>query len=77
MIIQNKSKQAKIDSWVHKLLLRDMKKKKKIKKTKNQPTNNHKNNRKLKNNRKIKAMRNITPTMDQYSRNGQTGETDP
>ena len=71
MIIQNKSKQAKIDSQVHKLLLRDMKKKK----NRNRPTNNHKNNRKLTNNRKIKAMRNITPTMDQYSRNGQMGET--
>ena len=29
-----------------------------------------KNNQKLKNNRKIKAMENITPTMDNYSRNG-------
>ena len=67
MIIQNESKQAKIDSWVHKLLLRDMKTKTK---NKNRPTNNHKNNRKLKNNKKIKAMRNITPTMDQYSRHG-------
>ena len=25
MIIQNESKQPKMDSWVHKLLLRDMK----------------------------------------------------
>ena len=52
MIIQNKSKQAKIDSWVQKLLLRDMKTKTK---GKDQPTNNHKNDRKLKNNRKIKC----------------------
>ena len=28
MIIQNESKEAKMDSWVHKLLLRDMKTKK-------------------------------------------------
>ena len=31
MIIQNESKQAKMDSWVHKLLLRDMKTKTKKK----------------------------------------------
>ena len=74
MIIQNESKQSKMDSWVHKVLLRDMKTKTK---NKDQPTNNHKNNRKLKNNRKIKGMRNITPTMDHCSRNGQMGETDP
>ena len=55
-----------MDSWVHKLLLRDMKTKTK---KKDQPTNNHKNNRKSKNNIKIKAMQNLTPTMDQYSRN--------
>ena len=42
-----------MDSWVHKVLLRDMKTKIK---NKDQPTNNHKNNRKLKNNRKIKVM---------------------
>ena len=72
MIIQNESKQAKMDSWVHKLLLRDMKTKAK---KKDQPTNNHKNNRKSKNNIKIKAMQNLTPTMDQYSRNRQMGET--
>ena len=40
-----------------------------INKKKDQPTNNHKNNRKSKNNIKIKAMQNLTPTMDQYSRN--------
>ena len=55
-----------MDSWVHKVLLRDMKTKTK---NKDQPTNNHKNNRTLKNNIKIKAMQNLTPTMDQYSRN--------
>ena len=55
-----------MDSWVHKLLLRDMTTKTK---NKDQPTNNHKNNRALKNNIKIKAMQNLTPTMDQYSRN--------
>ena len=55
-----------MDSWVHKLLLRDMSTKTK---NKDQPTNNHKNNRALKNNIKIKAMQNLTPTMDQYSRN--------
>ena len=55
-----------MDSCVCKLLLRDMKTKTK---NKDQPTNNHRNNRKIKNNGKIKAMRNITPTMDQYSRN--------
>ena len=63
-----------MDSWVCKLLLRDMKTKTK---NKDQPTNNHRNNRKLKNNGKIKAMRNITPTMDQYSRNEQMGEINP
>ena len=31
MIIQNESRQAKIDSWVHKLLLRDIKQKQKTK----------------------------------------------
>ena len=56
-----------MDSWVHKLLLRDTKTKTE---NKDQPRNNYKNNRKLKNNRKIKAMGSITPTMDQYSRNG-------
>ena len=53
MIIQNESKQAKMDSWVHELLLRDTKTKTK---NKDQPRNNHKNNKKLKNNRKIKAI---------------------
>ena len=71
MIIQNESRQAKIDSWVHKLLLRDIKQKTKI----NQQTIIKIT--KLKNNRKIKGMRNITPIMDHCSRNGQMGETDP
>ena len=43
----------------------------------NQPTSNHKNNRKLKNNRKIKAMWNITPIMDHYPRKRKIGDTDP
>ena len=37
MIIQNESKQSKMDSWVHKVLLRYMKTKTK---NKDQPTNN-------------------------------------
>ena len=53
MIIQNESKQAIMDSWVQKLLLRDTKTKTE---NKDQSRNNDKNNRKLKNNRKIKAM---------------------
>ena len=57
-----------MDSWVHTVLLRDMKTKRK---NKDQSTNNHKNNR------KIKVMRSITPTMDQFSRNGYMEETDP
>ena len=63
-----------MDSWVHTVLLRDMKTKIK---NKDQSTNNHKNSRKLKNNRKIKVMRSITPTMDQFSRNGYMEETNP
>ena len=66
MIIQNESTQAKIDSRVHKLLLRDMKTKAE---NKDQPTSYHKNKRKLKNNRIIRTMRNITRTMDPYFRN--------
>ena len=73
MIIQNESRQAKIDSWVHKLLLRDIKQKQKTKI--NQQTIIKIT--KLKNNRKIKGMRNITPIMDHCSINGQMGETDP
>ena len=74
MIIQNESRQAKIDSWGVQSIVKRHKTKTK---SKDQLTNNHKNNRKLKNNRKIKGMRNITPTMDHCSRNGQMGETDP
>ena len=33
--------------------------------------------RKIKNQRKIKAMGNITPTMDNYPRDGRMGDTDP
>ena len=69
MISQKGSKHVRIDSWLLKLLSRDMKTKAQ---NKDQPTKNHK-----KNNRKIKAMGNITPTMDHYPRNGQMGDTDP
>ena len=64
MINQKESKQVSMDSWLLKLLSRNMKTK-----TKNndKPTNNH---RKIKNNRKVKAMRNITPITDHYPRNG-------
>ena len=57
-----------MDSCVHKVLLRDIKTKTK---NKDQPANNHKNDR------KIKVMRSITPNMDQFSRNGYMEETDP
>ena len=67
MISQKESKQVSMDSWLLKLLSRDMKTKTK---NKDQPKNNHKNNRKIKNNRKLKAMGKITPTMDHYPRNG-------
>ena len=68
MINQKESKQVRMDSWLFKLLSRDMKTKTKTKI--NQQTI-------IKNNRKIKAMGNITPTMDHYPRNGQMGDTDP
>ena len=67
MISQKDSKQVSMDSWLLKQLSRDMKTKTK---NKDQPTNNHKKNRKIKNNRKVKAMGKITPTMDHYPRNG-------
>ena len=67
MISQKDSKQVSMDSWLLKLLSRDMKTKTK---NKDSPTNNHKKNRKTKNNRKVKAMGKITPTMDHYPRNG-------
>ena len=57
-----------MDSWLLKLLSRDMKTKAK---DKDQPRNNHKKkHRKIKNNRKVKAMGKVTPTMDHYPRNG-------
>ena len=71
MIIQNESRQAKIDSWVQTIVKRHKTKTK----NKDQPTIIKIT--KLKNNRKIKGMRNITPIMDHCSRNGQMGETDP
>ena len=61
-----------MDFWLLKLLSRDMKTKAK---SKDQPTI-IKNNRLIKNNRKVKAMKNITPTMDHYHRNGEMGDTD-
>ena len=67
MISQKDSKQDSMDSWLLKPLSRDMKTKTK---NKDQPTNNHKINRKIKNNRKVKSMGKITPTMDHYPRNG-------
>ena len=74
MINQKESKQVRMESWLVELLSRDMKTKAK---NKDQPTRSYKkNNRKIKYNKKIKAMRNIAPTMDQYSRNGQMGDTD-
>ena len=66
MISQRKSKQVRIDSWLLKLLSRDMKTK--TKKKINQQTIT-KYNRKIKNNKNIKAMGNITPTIDHYPRN--------
>ena len=66
MISQKDSKQVSMDSWLLKLLSKDMKTKTK---TKDQPTI-IKSNRKIKNNRKVKAMGKITPTMDHYHRNG-------
>ena len=72
MIKLKESNQVRMDSWLPKLLPRDLKTKAKI----NQETN-LKNNRKIKKTRKVKAMGNITPTMDQYPRNGQLRDTDP
>ena len=63
---EKKSKQGSMDSWLLKLLSRDMKAKTK---NKDQPTNNNRNNTKVKNNRKVKEMGNITPTMDHCPRN--------
>ena len=67
MINSKERKQVRMDSWLLKLLSRDMKTKIK---SKDQSTKNHKkNNRKTKYNQK-KAMVKITPTMDDYPRNG-------
>ena len=64
---QKESKQVRMDSWLLKLLSRDIN-------TKNNTKINQqatlKNNRKIKNNRRIKAMGNATPTMEHYLRNG-------
>ena len=54
MIDQKESKQVRVDCWLRKLLSRDMKTKTKTKNT-DQPTNNHKNNRKIKSNQKYKT----------------------
>ena len=74
MINQKGNKQVRMNSWLLKLMTRDMKTKAK---NKDQPTNGHKNNRKTKNNRKVKAMRSKTSTTDHHHRNGQMGGTDP
>ena len=64
MISQKESKQVSINSWLLKLLSRDMKTKtKKQRSTIKQRTI-------IKNNRKVKVMGSITPTMDHYPRNG-------
>ena len=60
MISQKDSKQVSMDSWLLKLLSRDMKTK-----TKNKDLATI-----IKNNRKIKAMGKITPTMHYYPRKG-------
>ena len=62
-----------MDSWLLKLLSRDMKTKTK---NKDQPTKSHKKKQK-KIYKKIKAMGNVTTTMAHYPRNGQMGDTDP
>ena len=59
MINQKESKQVSMDSWLLKLLSRDMKTRQKTKI--NQQTI-------IRNNRKVKAMGTITPTMDHYPR---------
>ena len=73
MINQKENRKVIIGSWWLKLLPRAIKTKTK---TKDQPTNNHKNTGKTKNDRITKAMGNITPTMCQYSRNGLKGDID-
>ena len=61
MINQKESKKIRTDSWLFKLLSRDVKTK-----TKKQKSTNKKSYK----NRKIKAMRNLTPTVNHYPRNG-------
>ena len=63
-----------MDSWLLKLLSRDMKTNTK---RKDQTRKNHKKITKIKNRGKIKAMGNIIRTMDHYPRNGWMGDTDP
>ena len=56
-----------MNSWLLKLLPRDMKTKTKTKINQQTIIRNH---GKIKSNRKVKAMGDITPTMDHYLRNG-------
>ena len=67
MIKQKESKQVSVDSWLLKLLSRDMRTKTK---TKTNQQTIIKNSRKIKNNRKVKVMGNVTPTIDHFFRNG-------
>ena len=67
MIKQKESKQVSVDSWLLKLLSRDMRTKTK---TKTNQQTIIKNSREIKNNRKVKVMGNVTPTMDHFFRNG-------
>ena len=60
MINQKENEKFRVDSWLLKLLPKNMKTKTK---NKYQPTI-------IKDNRRTKAMRNITPNMDNYPRNG-------
>ena len=61
MINKKKSKQVSMDSWLLKLVSRDVKTKTK---NKDQSTNNNKKKRIIKNNINKTLMRNITLTMD-------------
>ena len=72
MINLKESKQIRMDSWLLKLLSKDMKTKTK---SIDQEQTIIKNKRKIKHNWKVKAIRNITPTID--LRNGKIGGTDP
>ena len=74
MTNQKESKQVRTGSRLLKLLSRDIQTKTK---TKDQLTNNHKNNTKIKNKTKIKNMGDTTTIMDHYPRNGQIGNIDP